>query len=250
MKRSSRRERPPNNTPFPRFPAAGRRRPLPSRLPSNGCGSSINGSLEARSATSIRRLSSKDELKVAAFDAASTKSSSVTDRYARLLRWWKNEPVQIIHPSANAKVSFVDLRGLSPSERDAERYARRRRVERPFDLSRAPLIRISLLQLEDISHVTLTTLHHIISDGWSIGVFIAKSPPCIRVLLAPQLPSRYPDYAVWQRGRLFRGGARTPAGILGRSNSQVRRHSWSCRPTGRVRRCKASEGARLSPEAR
>ena len=72
------------------------------------------------------------------FDAASTKSSSATNRCVRL-HDQENEAVQIIHPSANAKVSIVDLRGFSPSERDAEmpRLAAEE-SERPFDLSRAP----------------------------------------------------------------------------------------------------------------
>ncbi|MFH0341845.1 MAG: condensation domain-containing protein, partial [Chromatiales bacterium] len=120
-----------------------------------------------------------------------------------------NEAVQIIHPSADVKVSFVDLRGFSPSERDAEmRRLAAEESERPFDLSRAPLIRVLLLQLEDMRYVTLTTLHHIISDGWSIGVFyrevaalyqaFARSEP----FSLSELPIQYPDYAVWQRGHL------------------------------------------------
>ena len=154
-------------------------------------------------------LKLEGELEVAAFERCVNEIVKRHESLRTSFTTVEDEPVQIIHPSVKAKVSFIDLRGLSPSERDAEmRRLAAEESERPFDLSRAPLIRISLLQLEATSHVTLTTLHHIISDGWSIGVFyrevaalyqgLAKS----KAIALPELPIQYPDYAVWQRGHL------------------------------------------------
>ncbi|MGH8727036.1 MAG: non-ribosomal peptide synthetase, partial [Burkholderiales bacterium] len=120
------------------------------------------------------------------------------------------EPVQIVHPAVEIKISTVDLRGLSLLDDEIRRVAAEE-TGRPFDLSRAPLIRVSLLRLGDASHVLLTTLHHIISDGWSVGIFyreiavlyqaFARSEP---ISLA-ELSIQYADYAVWQRGYLSGG---------------------------------------------
>ncbi len=150
-------------------------------------------------------LKLEGELEVAAFERCVNEIVKRHESLRTSFTTVEDEPVQIIHPSANAKVSFVDLRGLSSSERDAEmRRLAAEESERPFDLSRAPLIRISLLQLEATSHVTLTTLHHIISDGWSIGVFYREVAALYQGLAKslPELPIQYPDYAVWQRGHL------------------------------------------------
>ncbi len=121
----------------------------------------------------------------------------------------ESEPVQIVHPETKLKVSFIDLRGFSPSERDTEmRRLAAEEAERPFDLARAPLIRVCLLQLDNISHVALTALHHIISDGWSIGAFYREVAALYQAfarseaISLPELPIQYPDYAVWQRGYL------------------------------------------------
>src|SRR5690606_15068987 len=76
---------------------------------------------------------------------------------------------------------------------------------RPFDLARGPLFRAQLFQLDADDHVLLVTMHHIISDGWSVGVLIREvarlytafrqgAPPSLDAL-----PVQYADYAVWQR---------------------------------------------------
>src|SRR4029450_1255245 len=83
----------------------------------------------------------------------------------------EGQPVQNISPSLNLLLTIVDLGHLSESEREAA--ARRLATEearRPFDLARGPLLRVTLLRLDDEDHVLLLTMHHIVSDGWSIGV--------------------------------------------------------------------------------
>ncbi len=99
-----------------------------------------------------------------------------------------------------------DLAGLAAAERAGE--ARRRAQEeaqRPFDLERAPLLRARLLRLDEQEHWLLLTLHHIVTDGWSMGVLSRELSALYaahvggrRAPLA-ELPVQYADYAVWQR---------------------------------------------------
>ena len=77
---------------------------------------------------------------------------------------------------------------------------------RPFDLSRGPLIRTLLVRLKEEEHALLLTLHHIVSDGWSIGVLCREMPALYEAFAdrrtpapLPVLPIQYGDFAVWQR---------------------------------------------------
>ncbi|HEU4885333.1 MAG TPA: amino acid adenylation domain-containing protein, partial [Longimicrobium sp.] len=97
-----------------------------------------------------------------------------------------------------------DLRG-HPQAGAALRRVMAEEAEAPFDLARGPLIRGRLIQLADDDHVLLITMHHIVSDGWSMGVFTRELNALYSAfrdgnpdLLAP-LPIQYADYAVWQR---------------------------------------------------
>ncbi|HTA05215.1 MAG TPA: amino acid adenylation domain-containing protein, partial [Solirubrobacteraceae bacterium] len=111
------------------------------------------------------------------------------------------EPCQVI---AAADAGFVltcqDLRALDESERQRQvpelvnRY-----VQMPFDLSEGPLIRGQLLQLGDEEHLLVVTQHHIISDGWSIGVLLRELGMLYAAAPLPPLPIQYADYAAWQR---------------------------------------------------
>ncbi|EGH34475.1 amino acid adenylation, partial [Pseudomonas syringae pv. japonica str. M301072] len=75
-----------------------------------------------------------------------------------------------------------------------------------FDLTRGPLIRGCLLQVEDARHVLLLTVHHIVSDGWSMGVLtreLLALYPALRRGETDPLPAlsiQYADYALWQQG--------------------------------------------------
>ncbi len=127
-------------------------------------------------------------------------------------------PVQVIAPvgalvGAGAvhelPLHLVDLRHLLAPEREAE--AQRIAVEeirRPFDLARGPLLRAKLLRLEDQEHIALLTIHHIVSDGWSIGVFVRELAALYEAFAAgrssplPALPIQYADFAAWQRAWL------------------------------------------------
>ena len=121
----------------------------------------------------------------------------------------EGEPVQVISPTLNVSLSGVDLRETAESEREDKS---RRRVDeearRPFDLARGPLFRATLIRLGDDDHILVLTMHHIVSDGWSMGVlfqelsvlygaFSRGKPPAL-----PDLPIQYADFASWQRGWL------------------------------------------------
>ena len=84
-------------------------------------------------------------------------------------------PIQVIHPDATININLVDLQQLEVTERETvlQQQAQLEAIT-PFDLEIAPLIRCSLLQLDAREYVLLLTMHHIVSDGWSIGVFIQE----------------------------------------------------------------------------
>ncbi|HEX5706332.1 MAG TPA: amino acid adenylation domain-containing protein, partial [Pyrinomonadaceae bacterium] len=115
-------------------------------------------------------------------------------------------PVQVIADSVRPQLSVTDLRDLPEDEREreAQRLAEAE-ARRPFDLSRGPLVRASLLRLEDTKHALLFTMHHIVSDGWSMGVLIREVTALYAAYVAgqpsplPELPVQYADFAVWQR---------------------------------------------------
>jgi amino acid adenylation domain-containing protein len=118
-------------------------------------------------------------------------------------------PVQAVADAGEAGVPRVDLEGLPGERRDLE--ARRLTVEeasRPFDLRQGPLVRARLVRLAAEEHALLVTLHHIISDGWSLGVLHAELAALYGAFAdrqpspLPDLPIQYGDFAVWQRERL------------------------------------------------
>jgi amino acid adenylation domain-containing protein len=118
----------------------------------------------------------------------------------------KSAPVQVIAPPQPLAVPVTDISRVPQPERDA--LASRLAAEearRPFDLRRGPLLRASLLRLAPKEHVLLFTMHHIISDGWSMGVLVREVAAVYEAFAAnkpsplPELPIQYADYTVWQR---------------------------------------------------
>jgi amino acid adenylation domain-containing protein len=116
------------------------------------------------------------------------------------------KPAQVIHPAAPAPLPMVDLAALPSEARD--RLARRLAEEeagRPFDLTAGPLLRVSLLRLDAQEHALLTTLHHVVSDGWSSGVLVREASVLYQAFREggpsplPELPVQYADFAHWQR---------------------------------------------------
>ncbi|HKH47114.1 MAG TPA: amino acid adenylation domain-containing protein, partial [Thermoanaerobaculia bacterium] len=123
------------------------------------------------------------------------------------------EPVQVIAEGAALALPVVDLAGLPQPQREAE-SSRRIAAEalRPFDLSRGPLLRAAVLRLGAEEHAALLTMHHIVSDGWSMQVLVEEVGALYAGFLdggldgrpspLPELPVQYADYAAWQRSWL------------------------------------------------
>jgi amino acid adenylation domain-containing protein len=122
------------------------------------------------------------------------------------------EPVQVIDEWEPQRLEVVDLTSLTWEEREDEIGQRaRREAKTGFDLSRGPLLRVKVLKLEEEEHVVLYTMHHIVSDGWSMEILIrevgvlyqAYSTNSIREASPlAELPIQYADFAVWQRAWL------------------------------------------------
>jgi amino acid adenylation domain-containing protein len=110
------------------------------------------------------------------------------------------EPWQVIAEPAPLPLPFVDLSGLPAAarEREALRLGSAE-ARRPFDLARGPLLRAALLRLGEREHALLVGLHHIVSDGWSMGVFVRELGALYRGEPMPDLPVQYADFAAWQR---------------------------------------------------
>jgi amino acid adenylation domain-containing protein len=131
-----------------------------------------------------------------------------------------DQPVQVIHPPATVPLPLEDLSGEADPLATARARAREEAAT-PFDLSVGPLLRARLFHLGPERHAALVTLHHIVSDGWSMGLLVEEvgrlyaaystadadaatetatgegRPPVL-----PELAIQYADFAVWQRGWL------------------------------------------------
>ncbi len=116
----------------------------------------------------------------------------------------EGRPTQVIAPEVNFTMPVVDLRQKSASEQEAlELIDAEARC--PFDLTSGPLLRARLLWLKDDEYIALLTMHHIVSDGWSMGVLIKELAALYEAFTRQEesplaeLPIQYADYAVWQR---------------------------------------------------
>jgi amino acid adenylation domain-containing protein len=119
------------------------------------------------------------------------------------------KPVLSIAESGTPEVSNFNLSQLPPGEREAQTRALiTYETEQPFDLARGPLLRLALIKLETEEHVLVLTMHHIISDGWSIGNLLRELLYHYNGILTekhyslPELSVQYADFAAWQREHL------------------------------------------------
>lgn len=123
------------------------------------------------------------------------------------------KPAQVISPDLELEIPIVDLAGLSQIEREteAQRIADAE-SSRPFDLTRPPLMRVMLVKLAEDDNGFIVTMHHIISDAWSLGVLTREASLLYdafsngRPSPLPELPIQYADYATWQRATIQRSG--------------------------------------------
>jgi amino acid adenylation domain-containing protein len=122
------------------------------------------------------------------------------------------EPVQVVTPAFSLSLPLTDLSVLSKAEREEQaRCLIRDETRRPFDLAQGPLIRASLIRMDQADYVLVLAMHHIVSDGWSIGIFWDELSAIWSAFAArepsplPELPIQYADFAAWQRQRVQGG---------------------------------------------
>jgi len=116
------------------------------------------------------------------------------------------EAIQVIGKGENFTFPVIDLQALAEEQKQQEVLnLASLEAQKPFDLVKAPLIRASLLQLSQTDHVVLLTMHHIVSDGWSTGIFIKELTALYTAFSQGQtsplaeLAIQYADFAMWQR---------------------------------------------------
>jgi amino acid adenylation domain-containing protein len=115
-------------------------------------------------------------------------------------------PFQVINPAARIELPVIDMADLRPDLREKQiEEIVQRETEYAFDLSRGPLLRVTLVRLAQSDHIVVFNMHHIVSDGWSMAVLIREVGEIYAARVggavpqAPELPVQYADYAVWQR---------------------------------------------------
>ncbi|QYX31923.1 non-ribosomal peptide synthetase [Sphaerospermopsis torques-reginae] len=118
-------------------------------------------------------------------------------------------PIQIIHTQPELKIEVLDWRQVPEKDKFSKaKHLATAELQQPFDLSKAPLLRVKLLQLADQSHLLLLVIHHIVCDGWSMDIFRRELFTLYTAFcsgessyLAP-LSLQYADFAHWQRSYL------------------------------------------------
>ncbi|MFB2835830.1 condensation domain-containing protein, partial [Floridanema evergladense] len=115
------------------------------------------------------------------------------------------QPTQIIHSQTSWTLSIVDRRDLSTTQ---PAQLLQQQALAPFDLANDCLLRTTLVVLSETEHILLICMHHIVSDGWSIGVFVEELTALYNAYAQGQpsplspLPIQYTDFAIWQRNWL------------------------------------------------
>jgi len=128
----------------------------------------------------------------------------VVDRHESLRTRFNNvdeRPIQVIAPPGSWRLQTIDLSDVDEPEREA---LRRANVEArlPFDFSTGPLLRATLWHVGAGAHILLLSMHHIVADGWSIGIFVNELSALYNGSPLAELPCQYADFAQWQRRQL------------------------------------------------
>ena len=119
---------------------------------------------------------------------------------------WDGQPIQHVETDSQIDISKIDL--SEPSETAVETDGRERArqdAERPFDLARGPLLRVTLFRLREDHQLLLLTMHHLVADGWSTLIVVRELTAFYNEAIGgpmaevPDLPVQYADYASWER---------------------------------------------------
>ncbi|MEO8564442.1 MAG: condensation domain-containing protein, partial [bacterium] len=168
-----------------------------------------NPGLTAYNMTIARRLTGPLDVAAlrTALDALVARHEALRTRFAADEA--RHEPVQLIDPPTPAPLEVVDLATFPADEREreAERIVRSR-ARVPFDMAHEHLFRATLVRLSGDEHVLVIETHHIVMDGWSLGVLFREARDVYearvggRAAELPPLSIQYADFAAWQRERL------------------------------------------------
>jgi amino acid adenylation domain-containing protein len=114
------------------------------------------------------------------------------------------QPVQRVASASDTSSHWHDLRHLpDPAARLAEAVRQAgQELHRPFDLAAGPLLRALVWRLAEADHLLVLAMHHIVSDGWSMGVLVRELGALYAGDILPELPVQYADFASWQRQEL------------------------------------------------
>ena len=141
----------------------------------------------------------------AAFDALVARHEILRTTYG----FHDEQAVQVVHPPRPADFTLVELGDRSAESRmDEARRIVAEQAKRPFDLSRDPQLRVTLIRLDDREHVLHIDSHHIAFDGWSREILFRDLAALYREAAGgapatlPELPIQYADYAIWEREHL------------------------------------------------
>ncbi len=147
----------------------------------------------------------RGDLHLGAFQAALTEIVRRHESLRTTFAAREGVPVQVIAAASELKLTVVDLGALGADSAAELRRLAAVEASRPFELAAGPLLRGTLVRLGESEHAALLTVHHIVSDGWSMGVLVGELGALYTAFVAgrpsalPPLPVQYADYAVWQR---------------------------------------------------
>ena len=128
----------------------------------------------------------------------------------------QGQPALSIAGSETMEIPLFDLRQPATESEQRARELIKAETGRPFDLTRGPLLRLALARLNEDDHLLLLTMHHIVSDGWSIGILLRELVSLYNALVRgnkpalPELPVQYVDFVAWQRKRSEAGADNGP----------------------------------------
>lgn len=105
----------------------------------------------------------------------------------------EGQPVIVISPEISLNLSVIELKS------EQIKSFIQQEVQQPFKLDELPLFRVKVLHLSPEEHIILLTIHHIISDAWSVGILVHEVATLYHGSTLPDLPIQYSDYATWQR---------------------------------------------------
>ncbi|MDZ8085081.1 MAG: amino acid adenylation domain-containing protein [Nostoc sp. DedQUE12b] len=119
------------------------------------------------------------------------------------------EPVQEIVPQLNWDLPIINFEHFSGKNWESEvKQIAVEEARKAFNLAKGLLVRATLVRLSEEEHVLLVTMHHIITDGWSCGVFLRELSTLYAAFSTnqpsplPELPIQYADFTIWQRDRI------------------------------------------------